>query len=56
VLGYRHPSGLPAHVLDRADFPGRPRQWRRSTLWAIADELTLNGPATSAVLRRRRRV
>jgi hypothetical protein len=40
VLGYRHPSGLPGHVLERADVPGAPRQWRRSTLWAIADEST----------------
>ncbi|MFC8850577.1 MULTISPECIES: hypothetical protein [unclassified Micromonospora] len=43
VLGYRHPSGLPRGVLDRADVPlspGTSRKWRRSTLWAIADEST----------------
>jgi hypothetical protein len=41
VLGYRHPSGLPRKVLDRADVPlspGQPRRWRRRTLWEIASQ------------------
>lgn len=41
VLGYRHPSGLTPAILDRADVPltaSTSRKWKRSTLWAIADD------------------
>ncbi|WP_157630232.1 hypothetical protein [Salinispora arenicola] len=38
ILGYKRPSGLPKALIARADIPGRPRRWKRQTLWTFHDQ------------------